>query len=876
MSCRWTRLAAAVRVAISPISTDPPKASPVSPPTRETIKAAQSSAATRATVRRSPPHGPSSRADRIQRTATYTGVAHGERPARNSAPTPSPGVAAGKSGPISTGARRPTAGARSSTAGWRGTGTTSTALTETSSASARATPPKTPRRLSRMMARRRSAVPPARPSIASASPSRCNPPVTIFHADTRRTAPRSGGTRRRSTRSAATRQAPSAKPTGGNHQAARPRAPASAASRPGTGTIVRNRRARTRYLIGRAPAPPSHRRNGIAARREFELLALRVREAAGQLTPQLGARDDAIDEHLRGELVDVHVLHVLLALLLHVGGSLALRQLHDLVVVDGVDGRLRPHDGDLPLGKREGGVGLEGGAAHGVEARAIALAHDHGDLGHGGLGGGEDHLGAVTDDPRPFHLGPHHEAGDVGEIDEGDVEGVAQPDEARGLVRGVDHEDATLDLGLVGHDAHGAAADAREAGDDLLSEEPLDLEERACVDDAVDELVHVEPLALIVRHDLFHRPSRRGLARGHRCGTLAIGRGHEAQIALGDLDGLLVGGGEDVAAARDGAVHARAPQFLQGDLLAHRHLDHARRAHVETRFAVHHDHAVGEGGKIGGAGGRRAEEDAHLRDDSGELHLVVEDAAGVEPPWEDLDLLGDAPACRVDQVEERHLEALRALLDAHDLRHRLLAPGASLHRVVVGHDAHHAAAHPAHSSDHAVGGSVRLLAAREEEVLLELRSGVEEEAEAIADEELAFFLQLVAVLDVALLDASALSGVALLSHGGPPGGSLRRGGDGDGIGPENDDEHARAVTGAPHDGGCARRGHDVGGHDRLLALEQAHLHAHRFALEVLGSDLEPAIVRSGDPLGYAELHVDLVVLERRVVAIAKKFAQSRD
>ena len=33
-------------------------------------------------------------------------------------------------------------------------------------------------------------------------------------------------------------------------------------------------------------------------------------------------------------------------------------------------------------------------------------------------------------------------------------------------------------------------------------EEPLDLEERARVDDAVDHLVHVEPLALVVGHDL--------------------------------------------------------------------------------------------------------------------------------------------------------------------------------------------------------------------------------------------------------------------------------------------------------------------------------------------------------------------------------------
>jgi len=39
----------------------------------------------------------------------------------------------------------------------------------------------------------------------------------------------------------------------------------------------------------------------------------------------------------------------------------------------------------------------------------------------------------------------------------------------------------------------------------------------------------------------------------------------------------------------------------------------------------------------------------------GELHLVVEDAAGVEAAGEDLDLLRDATARRIDQVEQRNL-----------------------------------------------------------------------------------------------------------------------------------------------------------------------------------------------------------------------------
>ena len=99
----------------------------------------------------------------------------------------------------------------------------------------------------------------------------------------------------------------------------------------------------------------------------------------------------------------------------------------------------------------------------------------------------------------------------------------------------------------------------------------------------------------------------------------------------------------------------------------------------------------------------------------------------------------------------------------------------------------------ADAGDDAVGRRIGLLVAREEEVLLELGSRVEEELQAVADEELALVLQLVPVLDVALLDAGALAEVALLSHGRPPPDHFA-GGAAIGIGPEDDDEHADAVA----------------------------------------------------------------------------------
>ena len=366
-------------------------------------------------------------------------------------------------------------------------------------------------------------------------------------------------------------------------------------------------------------------------------------------------------------------------------------------------------------------------------------------------------------------LVPDHEAGDVGQVDQRDVEGVAEPDEARRLVGGVDHEHAALDLRLIGDDAGHAPADAGQPHDDLPREQLLDLEPRAGIHHPVDHLVHVEPLALVVGHDLVDRAPGLGLDRGRPRRRLAERAGHVGQVALGQLDRFLVGGGQHVTAAGDLAVHARAAQLFQRRLLADGHLDHARAADVERGLALHHDDQIGQRRQIGRAGRRGTEQDADLRHHARELDLVVEDPAGVEAAGEDLDLLGDPAAGGVHQVEHRHAQPRGLLLDAHDLQHGLLAPRAGLHRVVVGHDADGAAPHAADAGDDAVGRRVGLVRAREEEVLLELAARIEQQLQSVADEELAFGPELVTILGVALLDARAFLVVAIftLAHGEP-------------------------------------------------------------------------------------------------------------
>ena len=89
------------------------------------------------------------------------------------------------------------------------------------------------------------------------------------------------------------------------------------------------------------------------------------------------------------------------------------------------------------------------GAAHGEVGAAVGFAQDDGDFRHGGRGVGEEHFRAVADDAAAFLLDAGHEAGNVHQRHERDVEHVAEPDEPRGLVRGINVERAGLDGGLL-------------------------------------------------------------------------------------------------------------------------------------------------------------------------------------------------------------------------------------------------------------------------------------------------------------------------------------------------------------------------------------------------------------------------------------------
>ena len=418
------------------------------------------------------------------------------------------------------------------------------------------------------------------------------------------------------------------------------------------------------------------------------------------------------------------------------GALVGVLDLVDLVVEDRVDGRVGAHDRDLRAREREARVGVEGGPAHRVEAGAVRLAHDHRDLGDGGLGDRGDHLGAVADDAFALHLGADHEAGHVGEEQQRQVERVAAPHEACGLVGRVDEQDAAEVLRVAGDDADRPAVEAREAADQLLREQRLDLGERLGVDQRVDDLVHVVRATFLGRDDV---GDRRRVGRGRDGvddrGIVTPARREERQPAPGRRDRLGVVGDEVVAAAAHGGVHARAAHLLEADVLADHRLGHARRPQVHGRVALDHEHDVAERRDVRTAGRGRAEEAAHLRHAPRQAHLVGEDPPRAAPAREQLHLVGDAGAGRVDEVHDRHLESQRRLGEPHDLLDGAGAPRSRLHGRVVRHDAHRPAVDPADTGDHAVGGEILRERVREEAVLDE-RALVEQERQAVAHEQL--------------------------------------------------------------------------------------------------------------------------------------------
>ena len=273
----------------------------------------------------------------------------------------------------------------------------------------------------------------------------------------------------------------------------------------------------------------------------------------------------------------------------------------------------------------------------------------------------------MADDAAVLLPRPRQVTRDVDEGEDRQVEAVAEADEARGLVGGVDVEAPREHGRLVGDDADGLAVHPGEAGDHVHAVEGLALVDLTVVDDELDDpLDVVGPVAGLgdKRVELLLHAVRRVRAGGHR-GLLSVVQGEVAQELLDLVDAVLVGGRHEVGHAALGVVRHGAAELHGGHLLAHDGLDDlgARDEHLGV-FLVHHVDEVHERGRVDGASGRGSHDGAHLRDDARGHSVAVEDPAVAR---QRVDGLLDPRAARVVEAHDGGARRHGALLALDDL-----------------------------------------------------------------------------------------------------------------------------------------------------------------------------------------------------------------
>ena len=133
-------------------------------------------------------------------------------------------------------------------------------------------------------------------------------------------------------------------------------------------------------------------------------------------------------------------------------------------------------------------------------------------------------------------------------------------------------------------------------------------------------------------------------------------------------------------------VHVGAAEGLVVALLAGRHLHQRRAAEEHLRALVDHHDVVAHAGDVGPAGGRAAEDDGDGGDAGGRQRGEV--AERLTAGDEDLALVGEVGAARLDELHVRQAVLAGDLEGAQALAHGRRRAGAAAHGgVVAGDDA---------------------------------------------------------------------------------------------------------------------------------------------------------------------------------------------
>ena len=359
-----------------------------------------------------------------------------------------------------------------------------------------------------------------------------------------------------------------------------------------------------------------------------------------------------------------------------------------------------------------GGPGVAGGEALAVAVGgagdAEEVADDDGAPGHGGLEEGGHGADAVADGGVLFGLGADKEAGAVDEVDDGEVEGLGEVDEADDFVAGVGGPGAAVVVGVGGEEGDGPAVDAGEAGDEGAAEIGADFEEGVVVDEGFDDGAHFVDLAPVAGDG-----GEEGfvaavgvIGGGESWGEAVDGGGEVGEEASGvgegvvfGVDGLVDGAvaGVDVVSAELLLVEGLADAFDDGG------------TGNEEGGGVFDEDGVVAGGEVGGA---EAGDGSEAEGDAGDGGEVVDDPfpafdagdVGAAVGFDGFD--GAAAAGAFDEADEGEAELVGHLFGEDVFGADGGVGGAAADGEVVGDDDDGAVVNAAAADDDVGGGEV--------------------------------------------------------------------------------------------------------------------------------------------------------------------------
>ena len=152
-------------------------------------------------------------------------------------------------------------------------------------------------------------------------------------------------------------------------------------------------------------------------------------------------------------------------------------------------------------------------------------------------------------------------------------------------------------------------------------------------------------------------------------------------------------------------------------------------------MSANHDRDVAQRRDVCRPSGRRSEQGTDLGDPAGVGDLVEEDVAPCPAAGIAVELLVDPRPGGVDEIHEWRTDLVGQFLHPGDLLERSAPPRARLDRVVVGDDARRPAVDLAHDGHHGVAGEPVVRSG--EQAVFEVRVVVEQQAQAVADQQLA-------------------------------------------------------------------------------------------------------------------------------------------